>query len=146
MHGLIDSYLPPDLDANRENIVLKVEDNIMVWYDNLPEALNVAKDENKPVFIDFTGYTCTNCRWMESNVFTKTEVKHRFGEMVLVQLYTDGGPNHRENQEYEINRFGTAALPYYVILSPDNQVITTFPGMTRNFNDFLDFLDKGLAG
>ncbi|GIS36109.1 MAG: hypothetical protein Ct9H90mP7_1170 [Candidatus Neomarinimicrobiota bacterium] len=34
--------------------------------------------------------------------------------MTLVQLYTDGGPNHRENQNYEIERFGTAALPYYV--------------------------------
>jgi thiol:disulfide interchange protein DsbD len=83
---------------------------------------------------------------MESNVFTKTEVKHRFGEMVLVQLYTDGGPNHRENQEYEINRFGTAALPYYVILSPENEVIATYPGMTRNLDNFLDFLDVGLAG
>ena len=64
--------------------------------------------------------------------------------MILVQLYTDGGPNHRENQEYEIERFGTAALPYYVILSPENEVITTFPGMTRNLGDFIDFLDVGL--
>ena len=66
--------------------------------------------------------------------------------MVLVQLYTDGGPNHRENQEYEIERFGTAALPFYVILSPVDEVIATFPGMTRNINDFIDFLDVGLAG
>ena len=66
--------------------------------------------------------------------------------MILVQLYTDGGPNHRENQEYEIKRFGTAALPYYVILSPEDEVIVTFPGMTRNLGDFIDFLDVGLAG
>jgi thiol:disulfide interchange protein DsbD len=116
------------------------------WYRDLDRGLSEAKATGKPVFIDFTGYTCTNCRWMESNVFTKTEVKHRFGEMVLVQLYTDGGPNHRENQEYEINRFGTAALPYYVILSPENEVIATYPGMTRNLDNFLDFLDVGLAG
>ena len=148
IHGLIYSYLPPIVEgesgAVRTNGASMAEE--FTWYRDLDQGLSEAKTTGKPVFIDFTGYTCTNCRWMESNVFTKTEVKHRFGEMVLVQLYTDGGPNHRENQEYEINRFGTAALPYYVILSPDNQVITTFPGMTRNFNDFLDFLDKGLAG
>jgi thiol:disulfide interchange protein DsbD len=145
---LIYSYLPPIVEgesgAVRTNGASMAEE--FTWYRDLDQGLSEAKATGKPVFIDFTGYTCTNCRWMESNVFTKTEVKHRFGEMVLVQLYTDGGPNHRENQEYEINRFGTAALPYYVILSPENQVITTFPGMTRNFNDFLDFLDKGLAG
>jgi len=116
------------------------------WYRNLDEGLAKARATGKSVFIDFTGYTCTNCRWMEANTFTKTEVKHRFGEMILVQLYTDGGPNHRENQQYEIDRFGTAALPFYVILSPDDDIITTFPGMTRSLDDFLDFLDKGLAG
>ena len=62
------------------------------------------------------------------------------------RLYTDGGPNHRENQEYEIERFGTAALPFYVILSPYDEIIVTFPGMTRDLNNFLDFLDEGLAG
>ena len=66
--------------------------------------------------------------------------------MILVQLYTDGGPNQKEKQQYEIDRFGTAALPFYVILSPDDKVITTFPGMTRNLENFLDFLDEGLAG
>jgi thiol:disulfide interchange protein DsbD len=83
---------------------------------------------------------------MEVNVFTKSEIKERFKNMTLVQLYTDGGPNHKENQLYEIERFGTAALPYYVILSPNDEVISTFPGMTRNINDFIDFLDSGLEG
>ena len=148
IHGLIYSYLPPivegDSGAVRTNGALMEED--FNWYRNLNQGLAEAKVTGKPVFIDFTGYTCTNCRWMEANTFTKSEVKHRFGEMILVQLYTDGGPNHKENQQYEIDRFGTAALPYYVILSPDDNVITTFPGMTRDLDIFLDFLDEGLAG
>ncbi len=148
IHGLIYSYLPPivegEFGAVRTNGASMAEE--FTWYRDLDKGLAEAKATGKPVFIDFTGYTCTNCRWMEANSFTKTEVKHRFREMVLVQLYTDGGPNHRENQQYEIDRFGTAALPYYVILSPDDEVITTFPGMTRNLDDFLDFLDVGLAG
>ncbi|MBE59917.1 MAG: hypothetical protein CMG40_01460 [Candidatus Marinimicrobia bacterium] len=148
IHGLIYSYLPPIVESEsgavRTNGASMAEE--FNWYRNLDEGLAEARATGKSVFIDFTGYTCTNCRWMEANTFTKSEVKHRFGEMILVQLYTDGGPNHRENQQYEIDRFGTAALPFYVILSPDDDVITTFPGMTRNLDDFLDFLDKGLAG
>jgi thiol:disulfide interchange protein DsbD len=148
IHGLIYSYLPPIVEgesgAVRTNGASMAEE--FNWYRNLDEGLAEARATGKSVFIDFTGYTCTNCRWMEANTFTKTEVKHRFGEMILVQLYTDGGPNHRENQQYEIDRFGTAALPFYVILSPNDDIITTFPGMTRSLDDFLDFLDKGLAG
>ena len=148
IHGLIYSYLPPIVESEsgavRTNGASIAEE--FNWYRNLDEGLVKARATGKSVFIDFTGYTCTNCRWMEANTFTKTEVKHRFGEMILVQLYTDGGPNHRENQQYEIDRFGTAALPFYVILSPNDDIITTFPGMTRSLDDFLDFLDKGLAG
>ena len=148
INGLIYSYLPPIVESEsgavRTNGASMAEE--FNWYRNLDEGLAEARATGKSVFIDFTGYTCTNCRWMEANTFTKSEVKHRFGEMILVQLYTDGGPNHRENQQYEIDRFGTAALPFYVILSPDDDVITTFPGMTRSLDDFLDFLDKGLAG
>jgi thiol:disulfide interchange protein DsbD len=148
IHGLIYSYLPPIVEG--ESGAVRTNGASMAaefnWYRNLDEGLAEARATGKSVFIDFTGYTCTNCRWMEANTFTKTEVKHRFGEMILVQLYTDGGPNHRENQQYEIDRFGTAALPFYVILSPNDDIITTFPGMTRSLDDFLDFLDKGLAG
>ena len=148
IHGLIYSYLPPIVES--ESGAVQTNGASMAeefnWYRNLDEGLAEARATGKSVFIDFTGYTCTNCRWMEANTFTKAEVKHRFSEMILVQLYTDGGPNHRENQQYEIDRFGTAALPFYVILSPDDVVITTFPGMTRSLDDFLDFLDKGLAG
>ena len=148
IHGLIYSYLPPIVES--ESGAVRMNGASMAeefnWYRNLDEGLAEARATGKSVFIDFTGYTCTNCRWMEANTFTKSEVKDRFGEMILVQLYTDGGPNHRENQQYEIDRFGTAALPFYVILSPDDEIITTFPGMTRSLDDFLDFLDKGLAG
>ena len=148
IHGIIYAYLPPIVEADTGAV--STNGNSMAedfkWYRDLEKGLSEAKVTSKPVFIDFTGYTCTNCRWMEANIFTKREVKDRFNEMILVQLYTDGGPNHRENQEYEIERFGTAALPFYVIISPNDEIITTFPGMTRDLNNFLNFLDEGLAG
>ena len=148
LHGLIYSYLPPQMDldvsGNSSNKFSYHEG--LTWYKDLNEAFEVSSSSGQPIFVDFTGYTCTNCRWMEVNVFVKPEIKERFEKMTLVQLYTDGGPNHKENQIYEIDRFGTAALPYYVILSPNDEVISTFPGMTRNINDFIDFLDSGLEG
>tara|TARA_B110000495_G_scaffold84723_1_gene72895 strand:+ start:66 stop:1955 length:1890 start_codon:yes stop_codon:yes gene_type:complete len=148
IHGIIYAYLPPVVESDTGAV--STNGNSMAeefkWYRDLDKGLTEAKATGRPVFIDFTGYTCTNCRWMEANIFTKREVKDRFDEMILVQLYTDGGPNHRENQEYEIDRFGTAALPFYVIISPYDEIITTFPGMTRDLDNFLDFLDEGLAG
>ena len=148
LHGLIYSYLPPKMneDVSGGSASKFSYHEGLTWYKDLNQAFEASTVSGKPIFVDFTGYTCTNCRWMEVNVFIKPEVKERFEKMTLVQLYTDGGPNHKENQIYEIERFGTAALPYYVILSPDDEVISTFPGMTRNINDFIDFLDSGLEG
>ena len=148
LHGLIYSYLPPQMNlgnSGSSSTAVSYHDGL-TWYKDLNEAFEVSRSSGQPLFVDFTGYTCTNCRWMEVNVFIKPEIKERFEKMTLVQLYTDGGPNHKENQIYEIERFGTAALPYYVILTPNDEVISTFPGMTRNINDFIDFLDSGLEG
>ena len=47
---------------------------------------------------------------------------------------------HKKNRELEINRFGTAALPFYVVLSPDNKVLATFPGMDPNKENFINYL------
>ena len=146
IHGLIYSYLPPQLEREIGAVEGDGETEKFAWYSALEPEFAEASIVQKPIFIDFTGYTCTNCRWMETNVFTLNEVQVRFNEFILVHLYTDGGENYRENQRYEIERFGTAALPYYVILSPEDDVLATFPGMTRNVDEFLDFLDKGLAG
>ena len=81
---------------------------------------------------------------METNIFTIVVGKKRFEKYILLALYTDGGNNYREKQQYEIDRFGTAALPFYVLLTKDDQEIATFPGMTRDVQKFINFLDKGL--
>ena len=146
IHGLIYAYLPPKLTEEVGKISEINGGEEFLWYTELDDAFVEANTNGKNIFVDFTGYTCTNCRWMESNIFTKEEVKKRFKDFVLVRLYTDGGNNYRAKQQYEIDRFGTAALPYYVILSPEDDVLGKYPGMTRDLNEFLEFLDKGLAG
>jgi thiol:disulfide interchange protein DsbD len=115
------------------------------WYTDYQEALAVARAENRNVFVDFTGYTCTNCRWMEANMFVRDEVQRLFQQMVLVRLYTDGGlPEHEANLNMERDRFGTIALPFYVLVTPEDEVIDVFPGLTRNEAEFVGFLRKGI--
>ena len=80
---------------------------------------------------------------MEINIFEEEDVKLIFENFVLVKLYTDGKEDiHKKNRKFEIDRFGTAALPYYVILSPDDKVLGTFPGMDPNKNNFIKFLNN----
>ena len=133
INGNIKSYLPPK----------KYQSNL-VWNNNLDDAFIIAKEKNKNIFIDFTGVTCTNCRWMETNIFSINSVEELMSEYVLVSLYTDAGEGYLEKREYQINRFETAALPYYVILDNNDKVLSEFPGLTRNVEEFKDFLKTGL--
>ena len=116
----------------------------MSWITNDYEAaLAKAKAENKPVFIDFTGYTCTNCRWMEANMFTKPAVVQELNKYVLVRLYTDGeGEPYEGFQQMQEERFSTVALPFYAIVKADGEKIGTFPGLTRNEGEFTQFLQN----
>ena len=133
INGNIKSYLPPK----------KYQSNL-VWNNNLDDAFIIAKEQNKNIFIDFTGVTCTNCRWMETNIFSINSVEELMSEYVLVSLYTDAGEGYLEKREYQIKRFETAALPYYVILDNNDKVLSEFPGLTRNVEEFKDFLKTGL--
>ena len=106
-------------------------------------ALAKAKAENKRVFIDFTGYTCTNCRWMEANIFILPEVQAEMNKFVLSALYTDGeGEVYERQQSMEQEKFGTVALPFYAVVDPEGNTIATFPGLTRDSQAFVDFLKK----
>ena len=138
IHGLIESYLPPPVLIEQDNKEEK-------WLLNLDDAYEIAIKENKPIFIDFTGYTCTNCRWMEINIFPLPEVNKLLeNNFILVKLYTDGKEEiHKKNKLLEKERFGTVALPYYVILSPQDKELGTFPGMDPNKENFIKFLNEG---
>ncbi len=105
-----------------------------------------AAQQHKPIFVDFTGYTCTNCRWMEANMFSRPEVQSALSHFVLVRLYTDGdGKIYEDQQQMQNNRFGTVALPLYALLTPQGATISTFPGLTRDPQQFLDFLKNGMG-
>ncbi|MDQ3750373.1 MAG: thioredoxin family protein [Acidobacteriota bacterium] len=139
--GELESFLPPDLE-NSSARMFGGKSEELKWISNDYEAaLAKAKTENKLVFVDFTGYTCTNCRWMEANVFPKKEVEREMSKYILVRLYTDGdGAIYERQQQFQEQTFQTVALPYYAIMDADGKTVSTFPGLTRNLNEFVDFL------
>jgi thiol:disulfide interchange protein len=136
--GELETFLPPPA-SHRDSYVMNLN-----WHVNdLPGAIALAKQSSKPVFIDFTGYTCTNCRWMEANVFARTEVKAKLNQFALARLFTDGdGPVYENQQAYQEKTFNTVALPLYAVLAPDGHTIATLPGLTRDPAVFLAFLEK----
>ncbi|HEV7836935.1 MAG TPA: thioredoxin family protein, partial [Gemmatimonadaceae bacterium] len=106
-------------------------------------ALTSARASQKLVFVDFTGYTCTNCRWMEANVFTRPDVSAELGQFVLARLYTDGeGEIYERQQAFQEKTFGTVALPLYAVVDADGKIRGTFSGLTRSPSDFIAFLRR----
>ena len=122
-------------------------ESALVWMKNqYREALDRARREGKLVFVNFTGYACTNCHWMKANMFTRPEIAGALQNFVLVELYTDGtDAASLANQELEQSKFQTIAIPYYAILDADGNAIATYPGATRDAGAYLAFLQKGAA-
>jgi len=145
--GGLEAFLPPEMGSSSSSAIEGPRSNSdaeVHWMINDYEgALVEAKRENMPVFIDFTGYTCTNCRWMEANMFSKPEVSRELRRYICVRLYTDGdGEIFQHQQSLQQEKFGTVALPFYAILSADGSVSDTFPGLTKSASEFLTFLTK----
>jgi thiol:disulfide interchange protein DsbD len=147
--GELESFLPPDSAVATpsglpQSVSVTKQHADADWILNdYNGAMEAAKRENKLVFVDFTGYTCTNCRWMESNMFPRPEVTKEMDKFIRVRLYTDGdGELFERQQKMQQQKFGTVALPYYVILRPDGSTVKTFPGLTRNAAEFLAFLQS----
>ena len=140
--GELESFLPPDL-GSRSVSASPASDAAYWMKDDLEGALRAGRESGKRVFVDFTGYTCTNCRWMEANVFTKREVEEELSKFVRVKLFTDGiGEVYERQQAFQERTFKTVALPFYAVLEPDGRVVSTFPGLTRNVGEFADFLRR----
>jgi thiol:disulfide interchange protein len=158
--GELDAFLPPpnynELMSTKESgsttagtsnstsaKSISASEEELIWMDNYQDALKLAKEKKKMIFIDFTGYTCTNCRWMELNMFSKKEIRSYLENMILVRLYTDRrNEPYQSNKNFQKNRFNSIELPLYVIYTPEEKLIGT-KAFTRDVTEFLGFLKKG---
>jgi len=127
------------------------------------QALDYSKKVNKPIFIDFTGHGCVNCREMEANVWSDPEVLKRMKEdFVMLAIYVDDKTELPENEWYisaydnkvkktigkqnadlQITKYNANAQPYYVIIDGNENVLTQPHAYDRNIQHFINFLDAG---
>ena len=154
------------LPANRKYAdKLHSPDGYHGFYD-LDEAKAYAREVGKPIFIDFTGHTCANCREMEHYVWTDKEVKEILTQkFVLCELFVDERtielPENewvtddrgktlktlgQRNLYYEKSMYNMNAQPYYVIINADGKVLTKENyKYDRDVQKFIAYLNEGLA-
>ena len=162
---LLSGFIPP----NYYSIFPKKSecpDDLSCFHD-YDEAIAYARKVNKPIFIDFTGYNCANCRKMEEGIWVNPDVYQRMSQkFVIVSLYVDDNrKNLPENMTYNspVNGdkrttygdkwsdfqavcFNTNTQPQYVLISPDEKRLNNpWNGYDANPKKFKDFLDHGLS-
>ena len=158
---LLSGFPPPESYA----FFHKEQKSEQVVFKDYYEGMAYAKAHNMPVMLDFTGWACVNCRKMEEHVWTDPEVKKLMQQYVLISLYVDDKEElpkdkqfdfkHRNGRvEYiktigdkwatfqEVN-FSSASQPYYVLLSPDAELLST-PVQYVDVETYKEWLKKGV--
>src|SRR5262249_44045166 len=141
--GDLDAYVPLAAESARTG----GGESALVWMKNdYRGALDQARQENKLVLVNFTGYACTNCHWMKANMFPRPEIAAAMKDYVLLELYTDERDEAlaEANQKIQDSKFKTISVPYYAILDPDEKVIGS-TAFTSDPKEYLGFLKKGQA-
>lgn len=145
--ALVGAFIPPDFYSissnNEEQCPLGLD-----CYKDFDEGMAEAKRLNKPVLLDFTGWSCVNCRKMENDVWRQKKVYDLLqNEVVLISLYVDDRAelseeeqlvvSYRENHQKEIRtigdkwsafqvlNFGYLSQPFYVLISPEYQILNS---------------------
>lgn len=138
-------------------------------FKDLDKGMAYACEVGKPVVLDFTGYTCTNCRQMEENVWSEDNIRRTLSDdYVLISLYVDDRTELPKEQQQVVDRLdrpGTTQLidrvgkkwhyfqqsvyqrssqPYYVLVSPDGTLLNPPVAYTPDIADYQKFLDCGL--
>jgi thiol:disulfide interchange protein DsbD len=134
-------------------------------YFDYEQGMACARKLNKPVFIDFTGHGCVNCREMEANVWSDPRVLERLkNKFVIIALYVDDKSTLPESEwitstydgkvkktlgkkyaDFQISRYGVNAQPYYVLLDHNEKMLVEPKAYDLNADRFVEFLDKALA-
>jgi thiol:disulfide interchange protein len=141
---------------------LKLPHGLKGYFD-YEEGMECARKLNKPVFLDFNGHSCSNCKLMEARVWTNPEVLRRLREdYVIIALYIDDKTRLPENEwvvssfdgkekrtigaknlDFQISRFNINSQPYYVLLDHSGKELNKAMGLNLDPNAFIEFLDEG---
>ncbi|WP_395632736.1 cytochrome c biogenesis protein CcdA [Flavobacterium sp.] len=143
----------------------KVGEHGIITFTDYDKGLAYAKEVNKPVMLDFTGFACVNCRKMEINVWSDEKVLSVLkNDVVLISLYVDDKRELPKEQQYIsketgkevvtignkwtdfiITRYKTNTQPYYVLTDLKEQKLNEPISYTPNIDDYLAWLKDGIA-
>lgn len=133
-------------------------------YFDYDQALACAKEQNKPIFLDFTGHACVNCREMESNVWSDPRVLEMLrNDFIVTALYVDDKKSLPKSEwvtstydnkvkktvgakfaDMQISKYNVNAQPYYVLLNPDGKMLVQPKAYDLNVDNYIAFLKSGL--
>ncbi|AZQ64123.1 disulfide bond formation protein DsbD [Flammeovirga pectinis] len=133
-------------------------------YFNYNQAVAASKKFGKPIFLDFTGHGCANCRKMEDNVWSDPRVLQRLKEdYIILALYVDDPTKlpksewitstfdgnvkktiGAKNFDFQITKFNSNAQPYYCLLDSDGEKMIPAKAYDLNVENFIEFLDNGV--
>ncbi len=155
--NLVAAFAPPDVEVRKtEDLGYVIAHHNLDFGMEFERAVSVATKDQQPLFLDFTGVNCVNCRQMERTVMIEENVVSAMKKMVRAQLYTDLVPGITDvelrekllllNQELQSELTGDVALPSYAVVSADGkQVLAYFSGLDSSGGEkFLAFLNAGL--
>jgi len=131
-------------------------------YFDFDQAIACARRQNKPLFIDFTGHGCVNCREMEARVWSDPKVLRRLrNDFVMLALYVDDKTKldekywytssydnkikktiGKQNADFQITRYKNNAQPFYVILDQDEQLLARPLAYNLDIENFIKFIDQ----
>ncbi|MCH4553043.1 protein-disulfide reductase DsbD family protein [Aestuariibaculum lutulentum] len=152
-------------EALPEGAHLMAPHNIMAFHD-YETGLAYAKKVGKPVMIDFTGYTCVNCRKMENNVWVKSEILEILkNDVVLISLYVDDKKELPEDMKVEYvsrpgkfmkdfgdkwsdlqaSRYKANSQPFYVIMDHEENSLIDPVGYTPDVAEYKSWLNEGIS-
>jgi len=155
--NLVAAFSPPDIQVRQtDDLGYVIEHHKVDFALEFERAVSRASREQQPLFVDFTGVNCVNCRQMERTVMIEQSVIEAMQKMVRTQLFTDEVPGIRDaevrdrllllNRELQAELTGSSALPSYAVVSADGKrVLAYFSGLDPSGGkDFLEFLNAGL--
>ncbi len=135
----------------------------ILGYFDYDQALACAKEQNKPIFIDFTGHGCVNCREMEARVWSDPEVLKRLNnDFIVLALYVDDKTDlpesewynsdydnkvkktiGKQNADLQIRKFNNNAQPFYIIMNHDEELLLEPKSYDLSISNFISFLESG---
>jgi hypothetical protein len=148
----IAAFAPPKFSGAETELGPVLQLDGLEYALDFERALEMAQSTQQPVFFDFTGVNCINCRKMEKWM-AQPHLRDRLQKFVRAQLYADNVPTIADtdvadailakNRDLQETWFGDVTLPAYAIVTPDRELLVSYKGYQPN--GFAEFLDRGLS-